>query len=51
MYCFCFFTAPAHAVTINIGELADRLDRIEDALKGVQKKLSNNYVGSAKKTR
>ncbi len=46
---FVFFTAPAHAVTINIGELADRLDRIEDALKGVQKKLSNNYVGSAKK--
>ena len=39
---------PAVAATINIGELADRLDRMEDALKGVQKKLSNNYVGSAK---
>ncbi len=39
---------PAVSVTINIGELADRLDRMEDALKGVQKKLSNNYVGSAK---
>lgn len=43
-----FFTLPVQAVTINIGELADRLDRIEDALKGVQKKLSNNYVGSTK---
>lgn len=44
-----FFTVPAYAVTINVGELADRLDRIEDALKGVQKKLSNNYVGSTNK--
>ncbi len=44
-----FFAVPARAVTINIGELAERLDRIEDALKGVQKKLSNNYVGSTKK--
>lgn len=43
-----FFFTPVKAATINIGELADRLDRIEDALKGVQKKLSNNYVGSAK---
>ncbi|MGN1079003.1 MAG: tol-pal system protein YbgF [Alphaproteobacteria bacterium] len=44
-----FFTVPAYAVTINVGELADRLDRIENALKGVQKKLSNNYVGSTNK--
>lgn len=52
---FYFFFAllmvvnPAHAVKINISELADRLDRIEGALKGVQKKLSNNYVGSTKR--
>lgn len=44
-----FFAVPARAATINIGELADRLDRIESALKGVQKKLSNNYVGSTNK--
>lgn len=44
-----FFAVPARAATINIGELADRLDRIESALKGVQKKLSNNYVGSMNK--
>lgn len=46
--CMCV-AVPARAATINIGELADRLDRIEDALKGVQKKLSNNYVGSTNK--
>lgn len=39
---------PVQAATINIIELAERLDRIEDALKGVQKKLSNNYLGIAK---
>ena len=44
-----FFAVPARAATINIGELADRLDRVESALKGVQKKLSNNYVGSTNK--
>ena len=41
------FSAPAGAVTT--GELSDRLDRMEDALKGVQKKLSNNYIGSSKR--
>ena len=48
LFMSAFFFSPVQAATINIGELADRLDRIEDALKGVQKKLSNNYVGSAK---
>ena len=44
------FTGFAEAANNNnVGELADRLDRMEDALKGVQKKLSNNYVGSAKR--
>ncbi len=42
------FITPVKAATINIGDLADRLDHIEEALKGVQKKLSNNYVGSTK---
>ena len=46
---FLFFSGSAGAVTINIGDLADRLDRMEDALKGVQKKLSNNYIGSSKR--
>ena len=51
---FCLFlslsvlSGSASAAT-NVNELSDRLDRIEDALKGVQKKLSNNYVGSAKR--
>lgn len=44
--CLLFRTADAGAATLNLGELADRLDRIEDALKGVQKKLSNNYIGA-----
>ena len=52
-FCFSFgvliFAGPVYAATVNIGELADRVDRIEDALKGVQKKLSNNYVGSSKR--
>lgn len=43
------FVGSAEAATVNVGELADRLDRMEDALKGVQKKLSNNYVGSRKR--
>ena len=46
---FLVFSGSARAATININELADRLDRIESALKGVQKKLSNNYVGSTKR--
>lgn len=36
----------AGAVSINIVELAERMDKIETAVKGVQKKLSNNYVGA-----
>lgn len=52
---FCFFlgivmfSGSIEAASININELADRLDRMEDALKGVQKKLSNNYVGASKR--
>lgn len=46
---FIFFVFPVRAATVNIGELADRIDRIESALTGVQKKLSNNYVGKTKR--
>ena len=54
---FCFFfvafifsgSARAASVNINIAELADRVDRMEEAVTGVQKKLSNNYVGSTKR--
>lgn len=52
---FCFLTlsfmvqsSRGFSASINISELADRLDRIEGALTGVQKKLSNNYIGSSK---
>lgn len=52
---FCFLigflvlSGTAGAVDESVNDLSDRLDRMEDALKGVQKKLSNNYVGSAKR--
>lgn len=52
---FCFFVGlflfagSARAVSVNIAELADRVDRIEEAVTGVQRKLSNNYVGSTKR--
>ncbi len=49
-WAFLFFSSSAGAVTINVGDLADRLDRMEDALKGVQKKLSNNYIGNSKRS-
>ena len=41
---------PAYAQekTAGVKELSDRLDAFEGALKDVQKKLSNNYVGKAK---
>lgn len=39
----------AVAADENVSDLSDRLDRMEDALKDVQKKLSNNYVGSIKR--
>ena len=52
---FCFFvgflmlSGAAVATDESVNDLADRLDRMEDALKDVQKKLSNNYVGSIKR--
>lgn len=46
---FLIFSGSAYAAAVNVNELADRMDRMEDALKGVQKKLSNNYVGSSKR--
>lgn len=39
----------AVAADESVNDLSDRLDRMEDALKNVQKKLSNNYVGSTKR--
>ena len=53
IFCFFFgllmFFGSAHAASVNVNELSDRLERMEDALKGVQKKLSNNYVGGSKR--
>ena len=46
---FLVASFPAGAGSVNLGELDERLDRMEDALKGVQKKLSNNYIGSSKR--
>ena len=51
----CFFLSflmlcgSASAASVNLFELAERVDKMEDALKSVQKKLSNNYVGNSKR--
>ena len=43
------FVNSAYAITVNITDLAEQVNRMESALKSLQKKLSNNYVGSTKR--
>lgn len=51
LFCFffVFFVLSDSAFAVSITELADRVDRMEEAVTGVQRKLSNNYVGSTKR--
>lgn len=45
-----FLTCTSTVRAESVGELTTRLNRLESALKKVQKNLSNNYVGSKKAT-
>lgn len=42
------FLMPASVSAQSVTELIDRMDKLDEALKSVQRKLSNNYVGSKK---
>ncbi len=49
LYFLCFFALPLTTNAQSLKSVSNRIDRLEQALEGVQKNLSNNYVGATKR--